>query len=310
MLREDADGARPPSASRSRACAQLNDLLDEARDASGAGTRLILHGPPVPLDPGVELAAYRIVQEALTNARRHAPGAAVDVELHYPATRCAARSATTAPARAPARPGRRARADAACGSGRRRSAAGCAPAPRPAGGFVVEATLPAAVPRRRVTAIDPAVRSWSPTTTRWSAAGSPACSPPSPTSRSSAPPPTAPRRSGSAASCAPDVVLMDVRMPGMDGIEATRRLTVGGRRPRVLILTTFDLDEYVYDAIRAGASGFLLKDVTRGALFDAVRVIAAGEALLAPTRDPAADRRVRPAAPARRRRRPVGARRR
>ena len=62
---------------------QLNDLVDAARDASGAGTRLILRGPPVTLDPGVELAAYRIVQEALTNARRHAPGAAVDVELHY-----------------------------------------------------------------------------------------------------------------------------------------------------------------------------------------------------------------------------------
>ncbi|GAA1882208.1 response regulator [Asanoa iriomotensis] len=81
----------------------------------------------------------------------------------------------------------------------------------------------------------------------------------------------------------PDVVLMDIRMPGVDGIEATRRLTATAARPRVLILTTFDLDEYVYDAIRAGASGFLLKDVRAEALFDAVRVIAAGEALLAPT---------------------------
>ncbi|MFC4115401.1 response regulator [Nonomuraea zeae] len=80
---------------------------------------------------------------------------------------------------------------------------------------------------------------------------------------------------------APDVVLMDVRMPVMDGIEATRRLT-GDGGPKVLILTTFDLDEYVYDALRAGASGFLLKDVTAERLFDAVRVIAAGEALLAP----------------------------
>jgi len=62
---------------------QLNELLDEAREAAGTGTRLILHGAPITLDPGVELAAYRIVQEALTNARRHAPGAAVDVELHY-----------------------------------------------------------------------------------------------------------------------------------------------------------------------------------------------------------------------------------
>jgi DNA-binding NarL/FixJ family response regulator len=78
----------------------------------------------------------------------------------------------------------------------------------------------------------------------------------------------------------PDVVLMDVRMPVMDGIEATRQLN---GETRVLILTTFDLDEYVFDALRAGASGFLLKDVTAERLFDAVRVVAAGEALLAPT---------------------------
>ncbi len=81
----------------------------------------------------------------------------------------------------------------------------------------------------------------------------------------------------------PDVVVMDVRMPGMDGIEATSQLIGSGADgPRILILTTFDLDEYVYDALRAGASGFLLKDVTAERLFDAVRVIAAGDALLAP----------------------------
>jgi DNA-binding NarL/FixJ family response regulator len=83
--------------------------------------------------------------------------------------------------------------------------------------------------------------------------------------------------------CCPDVVLMDIRMPGMDGIEATRLLTSSDSGPRVLVLTTFDLDEYVYDALRAGASGFLLKDVSAERLFDAVRVIAEGEALLAPT---------------------------
>jgi len=83
----------------------------------------------------------------------------------------------------------------------------------------------------------------------------------------------------------PDVVLMDIRMPGMDGIEATRRIlsTPAGAAPRVLILTTFDLDEHVYDALDAGASGFLLKDATAERLFDAVRIVAAGEALLAPT---------------------------
>lgn len=82
----------------------------------------------------------------------------------------------------------------------------------------------------------------------------------------------------------PDVVLMDVRMPALDGIEATRQIVDAGRdgRPRILILTTFDLDEYVYDSLRAGASGFLLKDGTAERLFDAVRVIAAGDALLAP----------------------------
>jgi len=81
----------------------------------------------------------------------------------------------------------------------------------------------------------------------------------------------------------PEIVLMDVRMPGTDGIEATRLLARDGAGPRVIILTTFDLDEYVYDALQAGASGFLLKDVTAERLFDAVRVVAAGEALLAPT---------------------------
>ena len=81
----------------------------------------------------------------------------------------------------------------------------------------------------------------------------------------------------------PDVVVMDVRMPNMNGIEATKQLTSSGAdAPRILILTTFDLDEYVYDALRAGASGFLLKDVTAERLFDAVRVIARGDALLAP----------------------------
>ena len=81
----------------------------------------------------------------------------------------------------------------------------------------------------------------------------------------------------------PDVVLMDIRMPNLDGIEATRRLTRGERAPRVLILTTFDLDEYVYEALRAGASGFLLKDAGAEELLHAVRVVAAGEALLSPS---------------------------
>jgi DNA-binding NarL/FixJ family response regulator len=80
----------------------------------------------------------------------------------------------------------------------------------------------------------------------------------------------------------PDVVLMDIRMPRLDGIETTRRLTAPADAPKVLVLTTFDLDEYVYRAMRAGASGFLLKDVPREQLVAGVRVVARGESLLAP----------------------------
>ena len=81
----------------------------------------------------------------------------------------------------------------------------------------------------------------------------------------------------------PDVVLMDIRMPGMDGLEATRLITRDASAPKVVMLTTFDLDDYVYEALRAGASGFLLKDSPRHDLIAAVRAAAAGDALLAPS---------------------------
>src|ERR1700691_4515031 len=85
-----------------------------------------------------------------------------------------------------------------------------------------------------------------------------------------------------AAELGPDVILMDVRMPVMDGLQATRQIAAAGDGPKVLVLTTFDLDDYVYEALRAGASGFLLKDASARELAAAVRVVAAGDALLSP----------------------------
>ena len=81
----------------------------------------------------------------------------------------------------------------------------------------------------------------------------------------------------------PDVILMDVRMPVLDGLQATREITALPSPPKILVLTTFDLDDYVYEALRSGASGFLLKDASASELADAVRLVAAGDAMLAPS---------------------------
>jgi signal transduction histidine kinase len=170
---------------------QLNELLDETRDATGTGIRLILRGPPRTLDPSVELAAYRIAQEALTNARRHAPGAAVDVELHYGDNAVRLRIRDNGPGPLPRPPsnghgwvGMRERVAAAGGQLHVGVAAG--------GGFLVEATLPAQAdgPRRRALRYASSSR----TTNKSSAKGSRRCSTRKTTTPSWAPRPTAPKR--------------------------------------------------------------------------------------------------------------------
>jgi signal transduction histidine kinase len=143
VLREDARTG-PAERQPQPGLQQLNELMDEARDASGTAARLIVSGPLAVLDPGVELAAFRIVQEALTNVRRHAPGAAVDVELHYTdnALKLRVRDNGPGPGTAGETPpgghgllGMRERAAAVGGE--------LATDEAPGGGFLVEATLPA-----------------------------------------------------------------------------------------------------------------------------------------------------------------------
>jgi signal transduction histidine kinase len=144
VLREDAQ-AEVADRQPQPGLRQLNELLDESREASGSGTRLIVWGTPVTFDPGVELAVYRIVQEALTNARRHAPGAAVDVELHYAADALRLRIRDNGPGPPPA--------GAASGNGllgmaERASAVGgdLRTGPAAGGGFLVEARMPGMEP--------------------------------------------------------------------------------------------------------------------------------------------------------------------
>jgi signal transduction histidine kinase len=140
VLREDA-GTETADRRPQPGLQQLNELLDEARETTGAGVRLIVHGPVAALDPGIELTAYRIVQEALTNARRYAPGTAVDVELHYLPDALRVRVRDLGPGPQPT-----VRPDAHGLLGMRERAAavggGLSTGPAPGGGFLVEATLP------------------------------------------------------------------------------------------------------------------------------------------------------------------------
>ena len=268
--------------------ADLDALLDSAR-SGGVSVTVTRSGNPVTLPDGVDLSAYRIVQEALSNAMRHAPGSHVQVHLAYrpdglalevrndagPGEQCRpGPGGQRGPGRrGRPRPGRHAGArhdagrEPGGGPDRRRGVPGDrGPAGEPArGGGAVTIRVVVADDQGMVRSGFSILLNAQPDIEVVGEAvnGQEAIA--------------------RVAELRPDVILMDVRMPVIDGLQATRQIAAAGDgAPRVLVLTTFDLDDYVYEALRSGASGFLLKDASAGELAEAVRVVAAGDALLAP----------------------------
>ena len=278
VLRSDGPDTAPQPG-----LADLDALLDSAR-SGGVSVTADLQRAPRPLPEGVDLSAYRIVQEALSNAMRHAPGSHVQVKLAYRADGLVIEVRNDA-ARRPSRPGgQRCRADGGghgiIGMRERATMLGGSldAGPTGDGGFQVTAVLPVSPPEERgvtirVVIADDQGMVRSGFTILLNA---------QPDIEVVGEAVNGQEAIARAAELRPDVILMDVRMPVLDGLQATRQITAADDAPRVLVLTTFDLDDYVYEALRSGASGFLLKDASAGELADAVRVVAAGDALLAP----------------------------
>ena len=255
----------------------LDSLIDQVREA-GLPVEVRIEGQQVPLPPGVDLSAYRIIQEALTNTIKHAGPATAEVVLRYGTSALKLEITDSGTATTPGTGtghgliGMRERitllgGDLVTGVPRRRRL----PGPRPPAADRGERN-PAVTIRVLIADDQELVR----TGFRVIVNAEPDLEV------------VGEARDGNqvieaARRLRPDVVLMDIRMPNLDGIQATGRITAGDGSPRVLILTTFDLDEYVYHALRAGASGFLLKDAAADELLQAIRVIAAGDALLAPS---------------------------
>ena len=265
---------------------EIGELVARAR-AAGLPAVLDVRGERQPLSAGLDLAAYRIVQEGLTNAMKHAPGAVTTVTVSWAPHDLALeiRNAANGGGTSSGGHGLTGMAE------RVRLYGGELQAGPADGGWRVRARLPLAdkelvgMSVRLLIADDQALvragfRMILDAEDDLEVIGE--------------------ATDGldaveQAKRLKPDVVLMDIRMPELDGIEATRRLLAqAGEHPvRVLMLTTFDLNEYVYEALRAGASGFLLKDVPPEQLAAGIRVVAQGEALLAPSDHPPADQGVR-----------------
>ena len=260
-----------PAAGAAPSLAGVDRLVGRARDA-GLTVALRVDGPPVELPAGVDLAAFRIVQEALANTAKHAgPGRAwvhvryapraVELEIGDDGGGDAQGDGTRPRARRDARAGRPLRRLPRRGPARGRRV----PRARaPARGGAVSIRVLIADDQSLVRAGFRLVLENHPDLEVVGEASN------------------GEEAIHSARRLDPDVVLMDIRMPELDGIAATRAIT-GAQAARVLVLTTYDLDEYVYDALQAGASGFLLKDTAPEQLADGIRAVAAGEALLAPT---------------------------
>ena len=257
----------------------LEALLDRVR-AAGLPVRCRMQGDPAGLSEGQQLTVYRIVQEALTNTLKHAgPAATAEVILDYADGAVDVQVTDTGRGDGSRRPRRRRQGparDARTGSVYDGTLqAGPVPS---GGGWRVEAHLPApgstaAASMTTVLIADDhslqrlGFRMLLESQDDMTVAGEAA---------------NGAEAVRLAARLHPDVVLMDVRMPGLDGIEATRRITGAGGRTRVLILTTFDLDEYAFAGLRAGASGFLVKDAQPAELLAGIRAVACGDAVVAP----------------------------
>ena len=301
VLRRDEDGTEPERAPLP-GIGQLGELLEQTR-ATGLAVSFTVEGVPQPLPDGAALAAYRIVQESLTNTRKHGgPRATAQVTLRYLEDALLLRITDDGRGGAAASDG------AGHGlTGMRERVAiygGWVQAgPRPSGGYQVTARLPLTSPTPASPTLTPAPASRPPRDARGHQAGRCRVSirivlvddqelvragfrmvldaqPDMEVVGEAGDGLAATRLLRTVAA---DVAVMDVRMPRLDGIEATRQICQAGDRPRVLMLTTFDLDEYAYSALKAGASGFLLKDVPPEELLFGIRAVHSGDAVVAPS---------------------------
>jgi DNA-binding NarL/FixJ family response regulator/signal transduction histidine kinase len=261
----------------------LNELVERHREG-GLSITADLPGPPPPLPRGVAWAAYRILQEALTNAARHGPGsAAVAVRFHH--RRVEIDVSNPAPAEVESRPGSRG-GHGIIGNARTRH-----PARRHPGRRREPGTVPAlrGAAARRGAGVTSVLIADDDNLMR---AGLRAVLSSDGTIEVVGEAADGAQAVERTAALAPDVVLMDVRMPVVDGIEATRRIVAAGLDTRILILTTFEDDDYVLNALRAGAAGFVLKRIQPEHLIAGIHTVAGGDALLAPQITPAVIRQI------------------